>query len=157
MSLQCRIGNTDEDRNWLQRVELVHHLLIEVVNCWCRPGHEFPVSQTVSAVLFLFSSRCNPFRENESALSSKLLATVDVPSAECRKGQSDWDEAKIERLSSELEDILTKAVDRWTEGSIHDPPLELVEQQIATAILSNAYFTFRRPGARFRPGFHGAG
>jgi hypothetical protein len=145
-----------EDREWQQRARLCSCLLLETVDWWCRTHSEFPVDRIVAAVLRLFSPRCDPFEVPENSVRQTLLDVVGTPAAEYSQTWPHRADAKGCELIASLSRILADAVNRWDEGSLDNPSVEMVSQQIIDEIVAQEYVTFHRNQTTRRDygGFH---
>ncbi|MGD9648793.1 MAG: hypothetical protein AB7U73_23985 [Pirellulales bacterium] len=144
-----------DDRQWTQRVRLFNILLIDVVDRWCRGDASFPVKSTVASLLYLFSAQADPFSIAEKDLQKALLETVDSPAAEYARAWPSHDARSGSELVAALSQIIESAIDRWEHGSLTNPTVSSVGQELIEAILDFGYVTFhhylttRRDGGGF--------
>jgi hypothetical protein len=142
MTLQYNVRSMSEDREWLERIRLSNCLLLETVDWWCRTDSDFPIDGTVASVLYLFSSRCNPFKVPDTRVREHLHNTVGTPTSEYSQTWSRRTDAEKSELIDTLSGILTEAVKRWNGGPLDDLPIELVNQQIIDQIVAHKYIIF---------------
>jgi hypothetical protein len=157
MSLQCRTGDIWEDRDWLERSRLVELELTKAVDLCCRNDDGFLAPPLIARILRVYSPHFNLLQFRRKRQAQELFAELGNPLDECRKSQPLWDEATAQNLIDELSAILHGAIAEWSEGSMLSPSIEFVTQLLAQQIIAFRYLKFHRDGARFRPGFYGAG
>ena len=159
MSLQYRTRNMWEDRLWQQRVRLSQCLIVETVDWWCRNDVTFPLSETIAAVLFLFSPRCDPLRVPETNIRQHMAEHVGAPRTEYIQTWPQHPESRGTELIDRLSQIFNGAVHDWSAGSMLTPTIESVKQQIVDGIVTHHYVVFRHHQTTSRDfgGFHGHG
>lgn len=159
MSLQYRTRSLSEDRNWWQRIRLCNTLLLETTDWWCRSGDEFPVSETVDAIVYLFSPRCDPDNEPESGLRERLAKTAESVEVEYVRAWPNRNPDQATELRVSITEVLNCAEAEWLAGSLLEPTIETVTQQIASEIarLQFVVFHHRHTTRRDFGGFHGHG
>ena len=159
MTLQYSPRSMWEDRKWWQRVRLCKCLLIETADWWCRSDEEFPISDTVTAVLYLFSPRADPLSISESNLRSFLTTVVQDAGDEYALA---WP-SRAENLCTPLIDAISKIIGdaerAWTSGSMVDPSIEMVNQQVVDTVVEQKYVVFHHNQTTRRDGggFHSQG
>ncbi|MFN0052143.1 MAG: hypothetical protein ACKV0T_08125 [Planctomycetales bacterium] len=142
MTHQYRTRSLWEDRQWQRRIDLSDALLLQTVDWWCRCDAEFPISGVVAAVLRLFSPRCIPDKMVEPGLRESLLAIVDTPANEYRTTWPKRPECQQIQLVERLTEIVSNAVNAWATGSIHEPMIESVNQELVDQIVDQQYVIF---------------
>ena len=131
-----------EDRQWEQRVRLSNFLLLETVDWWCRSDSDFPVDDTITAVLHLFSPRCHPLGVPEHGLREYLRDRIGNPVTEyCLTWPKRGEREKCELIDT-IAEIVRAAVCEWSNGSLVDPTVETVNQQIVDEIVAQQYVIF---------------
>ncbi len=159
MTLQYRRRPMREDREWQQRIRLSKCLLLETVDWWCQNESEFPITGTVASVLYLFCPRCKPFDVAETRIRQFLLSIVESPTAEYSKTWPHRTDAQESELIDTISRILSDAVGRWNDGSLLDPPIEMVNREIVDQIVVQRYVIFHhnQTTRRDSDGFYGNG
>jgi hypothetical protein len=148
-----------EDRKWQQRVRLSNCLLLEAADWWCRTDSEFPVDGIVASVLRVFSPKFDPFGVSETGLRQHFLDTVGKSTAEYSLTWPHRADSQRSELIDTISRILSDAVNRWKDGGLSDPPIEMVNQQIIDQIVAQQYVMFHhnQTTRRDADGFYGSG
>ena len=142
MTLQYRTRNMSEDRRWRERIRLSERLIINLVDCWCCENSEFPFSQAVAGILYLFSPRCPALDSPEVEILEGVFERIGTPQEEYRQTWPQRPEARGSELIASLSQILEDAVRQWSDVSMRAPTIESVAQQAADAISVQQYVIF---------------
>ncbi len=159
MTLQYRTRSMWEDRKWLQRIRLCNCLLMDATDCWCRSDADFPTADTVAAFLYLCSSRSDPWALSESTLRSSLDSVVESADREYELAWPARDPTLHLALVDALTEILNSSLEAWESGSMRDPTVESVANQLVDTIVAQQFVVFAHTQTTRRDGggFHGQG
>lgn len=159
MTLQYRLRDMSADRRWQQCVTLAERLVVESLDLWCRGDEDFPKLTTVAAILYLFSSRCDPFRFPLQNVRQTVAAHVGSVSAEyhlnCPNGLAEQGTALVASLC----EVLDSAISQWNQGSVVSPTAEAVVQKVVDLLIEHQYVIFYHHQTTRRDfgGFHSHG
>ena len=142
MSLQYRMRDMSADRRWQQCVTLSERLIIETLDLWCRTDQDFPTSQLVAAVLYLFSPRCEPLALSIQNVRKTVFEQVGSADDEYRHSWPNRTPQQCVDMIRAMESTLENAVRQWSEGSILTPTTESVNQQLVELIIAHQYVVF---------------
>jgi len=159
MSLQYRTRSRWDDLLWLQRVRLSERLILELVDDWCRGNDEFPVQQTVAALLYIFSPQCDPLKVPESKLCERVFEMVGSAQSEYLQTWPQRSESDAAELIEALYQTFSGAVRQWSDGSAGTAAIGIVNEQVARLIVAKQYVVFHHFETTHRDfgGFYGSG
>lgn len=158
MTLQYRPRSAWEDQKWQHRIWLCKCLVTETVDWWCRADCGFPVEPTVASVLFIFSPKRDAQQIPESNLRAFLSSAAESATSEYAHAWPNHAPEMQSRLINDISAILCDAEQQWTTGSLLEPSVESVTEQIVAEIVAQQYVVFHHTQTTRRDGgFYGNG